>query len=57
MQEERVRRDPNATEEDISAAKEARKTAEASAMLNDSDAQRRRHGQDEAEVEHRKGRR
>ena len=41
VQEERVRRDPNATEEDISAAKEARKTAEASAMLNDSDAQRR----------------
>ena len=41
VQEKRVRRDPNATEEDISAAKEARKTAEASAMLNDSDAQRR----------------
>lgn len=41
VQEERVRRDPTATEEDISAAKEARKTAEASAFLNDTDAQRR----------------
>ncbi|PYE73376.1 phage/plasmid primase-like uncharacterized protein [Xylophilus ampelinus] len=41
VQEERVRRDPNATDEDISAAKEARMTAEASAMLNDTDAQRR----------------
>jgi len=41
VQEERVRRDTTATEEDISAAKEARKTAEAWAMVNNTDAQRR----------------
>ncbi len=41
VQEERVSRDPSATEEDISAAKEARKTAEALALVNDTDAQRR----------------
>ena len=41
VQEERVRRDPGSTDEDISAAKEARKAAEATAMLNDADMQRR----------------
>ena len=41
VHEERVRRDPNSTDEDISAAKEARKDAEATAMLNDADLQRR----------------
>jgi putative DNA primase/helicase len=40
VQEERLRRDPNATDEDISAAKEARQAAEAVAMLNDADALR-----------------
>lgn len=41
LHEERVRRDPNATDEDISAAKEARKTAEAAALVNDAEAQRK----------------
>lgn len=41
IHEERVRRDPNSTDEDISAAKEIRKEAEATAMLNDEDLQRR----------------
>lgn len=41
MHEERVRRDPTATEEDILAAKEARKTADVSALVNNTDAQRR----------------
>ncbi|ECZ2944983.1 DUF1738 domain-containing protein [Salmonella enterica] len=41
IHEERVRRDPNSTDEDISAAKEVRKEAEATAMLNDEDLQRR----------------
>ena len=41
VHEERVRRDPNSTDEDISAAKEIRKEAEATAMLNDEDLQRR----------------
>ncbi|SDY94102.1 Antirestriction protein ArdC [Nitrosomonas halophila] len=40
VHEERVRRDPNSTDEDILAAKDARKAAEASAMLNDADLQR-----------------
>jgi len=35
VQEERVRRDPDATEEHISAAREARDSAEAAALLND----------------------
>ena len=41
VHEERVSNDPNATDEDISAAKEARKAAEATAFLNDTEAQRR----------------
>lgn len=40
LNEERVRRDPNSTDEDISAAKETRKEAEMAAMLNDEDLQR-----------------
>lgn len=39
--EESVRRDPNSTAEDISAAKEARKDAEMAAMTNDKDLQNR----------------
>lgn len=39
--EERVRRDPNSTDEDISAAKEARQDAEMVAMTSDDDLQRR----------------
>lgn len=41
VQEERVRRDPSSTDEDISAAKEARKATEATAMLAESETQRR----------------
>lgn len=41
VHEERVRRDPNSTDEDISAAKEARKDAEMTVMLNDQDLQNR----------------
>jgi len=41
VNEVRVRLDPNSTDDDISAAKEARKSAEATATLNDSDMQRR----------------
>lgn len=41
VNEERVRRDPNSTNEDISAAKDARKDAEFTAMQNDEDLQRR----------------
>lgn len=41
IHEERVRRDFNSTDEDISAAKEARKDAEITAMLNDQDLQNR----------------
>ncbi|MES3021665.1 MAG: zincin-like metallopeptidase domain-containing protein [Pseudomonadota bacterium] len=41
INEERVRRDPNSTEEDITAAKEARKRAEVAATINDEDLQRR----------------
>ncbi|EDB8709740.1 DUF1738 domain-containing protein [Salmonella enterica subsp. enterica serovar Schwarzengrund] len=41
VHEERVRRDPNSTDEDISAAKEARKGAEMTVMLNDQDLQNR----------------
>nr|BCT99949.1 DUF1738 domain-containing protein [uncultured bacterium] len=41
LYESAVRRDPNSTDEDISAAKEARKDAESTALLNDSDMQRR----------------
>ncbi|CAI10570.1 plasmid-specific DNA primase (plasmid) [Aromatoleum aromaticum EbN1] len=39
--EDRVRRDPASTDEDISAAKEARKSAEMNVMLNDADMQKR----------------
>jgi putative DNA primase/helicase len=39
--EDRIRRDPNSSDADISAAKEERKAAEAVAMLNDTDLQRR----------------
>ncbi|KAI5911935.1 zincin-like metallopeptidase domain-containing protein [Azoarcus sp. PA01] len=39
--EDRVRRDPSSTDEDISAAKEARKAAEMNATLNDADMQKR----------------
>lgn len=41
ISEERVRRDPNSTDEDIAAAKEARKDAEFVATTNDDDLQRR----------------
>lgn len=41
INEERVRRDPNSTDEDILAAKDARKDAEFTAMHNDADLQRR----------------
>jgi putative DNA primase/helicase len=41
INEQRVRRDPSSTKEDISAAREARKDAESAAMLNDADLQRR----------------
>lgn len=41
INEERVRRDPNSTDEDITAAKEARKDAEFAATTNDDDLQRR----------------
>ncbi len=41
VHEERVRRDPNSTDEDRVAAKEARKAAEGTAMLHDEDLQRR----------------
>jgi antirestriction protein ArdC/phage/plasmid primase-like uncharacterized protein/predicted RNA methylase len=40
-QEERVKRDPNSTIEDIAAAREARKTAEVKATINDADFQKR----------------
>lgn len=41
VNEERVRRNPDSTDEDISAAKEARKNAEFAATTNDADLQRR----------------
>lgn len=41
INEERVRRDPGSTDEDIAAAKEARKDAEFAATANDEDLQRR----------------
>ena len=41
VNEERVRRDPNSTDEDKTAAKEARKNAEFAATQNDEDLQRR----------------
>jgi putative DNA primase/helicase len=41
VREDLVRRDPNSTAEDVSAAKEARKDAEFTAMKNDADLQRR----------------
>jgi putative DNA primase/helicase len=40
IEEERVRRDPNSTDEDIAAAREARKSADVAALLNDKDLQR-----------------
>ena len=40
-EEERIKADPNSSEDDILAAREARKTAEAVAVLNDPDMQRR----------------
>ncbi|CAG1022516.1 partial DNA primase TraC, partial [Methylococcales bacterium] len=46
IQEERVRRDPHSTPEDVSAAKEARKAAEAAAFVNEADL---RHKRDEQE--------
>lgn len=41
IHEEQVGNDPNSTDEDLSAAKEARKNAEMASMLNDADLQRR----------------
>lgn len=41
IQEEQVARDPNSTQEDLSAAREARVTAETNMVLNDADIQRR----------------
>ncbi|WP_229458108.1 zincin-like metallopeptidase domain-containing protein [Massilia glaciei] len=41
VNEDRVRRNPDSTDEDISAAKEARKNAEFAATTNDADLQRR----------------
>ncbi|MBN8447961.1 MAG: hypothetical protein J0M13_02990 [Candidatus Accumulibacter sp.] len=40
IEEERVRRDPNSTDEDIATAREARKSADVAALLNDKDLQR-----------------
>ncbi|MBK7673377.1 MAG: hypothetical protein IPJ27_00635 [Candidatus Accumulibacter sp.] len=40
IEEERVRRDPKSTDEDIAAAREARKSADVAALLNDKDLQR-----------------
>ncbi|HDW8992297.1 TPA: toprim domain-containing protein, partial [Escherichia coli] len=40
LHEEKVRRDPNSTSEDISAAKDARKKAQMAVMLNDRDFQK-----------------
>ncbi len=40
LNEDKVRRDPNSTDDDISVAKETRKEAEMAAMLNDEDLQR-----------------
>jgi len=40
LEEERVRRDPNSTDEEIAAAREARKSADVAALLNDKDLQR-----------------
>jgi putative DNA primase/helicase len=40
LEEERVRRDPNSTDEDIAASREARKSADVAALLNDKDLQR-----------------
>jgi putative DNA primase/helicase len=40
IEEERVRRDPNSTDEDIAAARETRKSADLAALLNDKDLQR-----------------
>lgn len=40
IHEQRVRRDPNSTDDEISAAKEYRKDAEMNAMLNDSELQK-----------------
>ena len=39
LEEERVRRDPNSTDEDIAAVREARKSADVAALLNDKDLQ------------------
>ena len=41
VNEERVRRNPDSTDEDIAAAKDARKNAEFTATINDADLQRR----------------
>lgn len=41
INEERVRRNPDSTDEDIAAAREARKDAEFNAIINDGDLQRR----------------
>lgn len=41
IREERVHRDPHSTDSDLLAAKQARQAAEANAMLNDADLQRR----------------
>ena len=41
IEEERVRQDPDSTDEQIAAAREARKSADLAAVLNDADIQRR----------------
>ncbi len=50
VQEDRVRRDPNSTDEDISAAKEARKAMEAKAFVAAEEAKNAQQGGDEPAV-------
>ena len=41
LEEARIRQDPDSTDEQIAAAREARKSADLAAVLNDADIQRR----------------
>ena len=56
IQEERVRRDPESSDEAVSAAKEARKAAEATALLNAADFKRRDADQEREQRERQQGR-
>lgn len=51
LREEQVRQNPSSTEEDISAAKEARKDAEVAALLDDEDLQRRIEAEKKAQAQ------